>query len=98
MRIQKMAYKRMKLEDDIKRLKLKGYSNRDIAKELGITENRVIDILEESLKASKLHLNKHNEEAHKAGLPGFEPAKIASDFSSLQKVGEAVKKYQKTQQ
>ena len=94
MRLQKSAYRRMKLEEDIKRLKLKGYSNRDIASEIGITENRVADILKESLIASKLGLNKHNETAYKAGLPGFEPAKIATDFSSLQKIGDIVKKYQ----
>jgi len=94
MRIQKSAYKRMKLEEDIKRMKLQGRTNYDIAKELGLTENRVSDILEESLLASKLKLNDHNKRAQTSGLPLFDAAKINTDFSSLSSLGEAVKKYQ----
>lgn len=95
MNLQKSAYKRKRLEEDIKRFKLRGFSNKDIAKELGITENRVSDILEESLLASKLHLNRHNKEAQVAGLPGFDPGKIATDFSSISKISEAIERYQK---
>lgn len=95
MRLTKQAAKRQKLEEDIKRLKLRGYSSRDIAEKLGLTENRVNDILFQSLTSSKLLLNQHNERAHKAGLPGFDIAKVSTDFSSLQALGDAVKNYQK---
>lgn len=94
MRLQKSAYKRLKLEEDIKRLKLQGYSNRDIAKKLGLTENRITTILNESLQASKLKLDNHNKTAEAAGLPLFNVANVATDFSALSSLGEAVKKYQ----
>lgn len=97
MRIQKSAYKRKKLEEDIKRLKLQGKTNRDIAKALGLTENRVNDILDESLKASKLKLDDHNKKASVSGLPLFDVAKINTDFSSLSSLGDMVKKYQETE-
>lgn len=96
MRLQKQAYMNRKREEDIKRLKLKGYSNYDIAKELGITERRVNDILQTSLKASKLQLDNHNKKQKAAGLPLFDVAKVSTDFSSLSKLGEAVKEFQKT--
>ena len=94
MRIQKSATRRQKQEEDIKRLKLQGYSNRDIAKKVGLTENRVTDILEESLVASKLKLDKHNETAQANGMPLFNIANVSTDFSALSSLGEAVKKYQ----
>lgn len=95
MRLAKQAAKRQKLEEDIKRLKLRGYSSRDIAEKLGLTENRVNDILFQSLTSSKLLLNQHNERARKAGLPGFDIAKVSTDFASLHALGDAVKNYQK---
>lgn len=94
MRIQKSAMRRQKQEEDIKRLKLQGYSNRDIAKEVGLTENRVSSILEESLMASKLKLERHNAVAEAEGLPLFNVTNVSTDFSSLSSLGEAIKKYQ----
>lgn len=94
MNVQKSAQKRRKLEEDIKRLKLRGFSNKDIANELGITENRVSDILSESLMASKLKLERHNAMAEAGGLPLFNVANVSTDFSSLSSLGEAIKKYQ----
>jgi len=94
MHIQKSACKRRRLEEDIKRLKLKGYSNRDIAKKVGLTENRVSSILEESLMASKLKLERHNTMAEAKGLPLFKVSNVSTDFSSLSSLGEAIKKYQ----
>ena len=94
MRLQKSAYKRMKLEEDIKRLKLQGKTNRDIALALGLTENRVTDILNESLVASKLKLKDHNKQASANGLPLFNVANVNTDFSALSALGEKVKKYQ----
>ena len=93
MNLLKRAYKYKKLEEDIKRLKLKGYSNEQIADKLGLTENRVRDILSASLASSKLVSNEHNKKQASLGLPGFDPANIKADFSRLSKLGEAVKAY-----
>lgn len=68
MRLQKQAQKNMALEESIKRLKNRGKNNSEIAKELGITENRVNDILQRSLNHSRLVVKNLNEKAQKEGL------------------------------
>ena len=93
MNLRKQAYKRMALEESIKRYKLKGETNAQIAERLGITENRVATVLETSLQASKLQLDNHNKMQEKAGLPLFDVSKVSTDFSALSKLGEAVKNY-----
>ncbi len=97
MNLRKSAHNYLAFEENIKRLKLKGYSDADIAAKLGTTENRVSQVLKKSLESSKLCKKKFNDDRKKIGLPGFETIKVTKDWSALAKLGEAVKNYTETE-